>query len=71
MKTPPAQYAGGVPQLLSGLRSLLPAHTDAGDLLLLAILLLLYHDTGDEDFLILLAVMGLEILKDRGRHPEI
>lgn len=42
----------------SFLSGLLPAGTDLGDLILLFVLLLLYMDTGDEEYLIvLLAVM--------------
>ena len=44
-------------------RSLLPAGIDAGDLLLIVMLFLLYIDTEDEDFLIILIVMGYSMLK--------
>ena len=44
-------------------RSLLPAGIDAGDLLLIVMLFLLYIDTEDEDFLIILIIMGYSILK--------
>ena len=45
------------------LSSLLPAGIDAGDLLLVVMLFLLYIDTKDEDFLIILIVVGYSMLK--------
>ena len=46
------------PQVMNPLMSLLPRGMDLGDLLLYGVLLLLYMDTGDEEYLImLLAVM--------------
>ena len=66
-KPPPA--AGG---LLSLLRPLhlkswnlkLPFGLDAGDLMLLLILFLLYLDSKDEEFLIILAVVGFSLLQN-------
>ena len=43
--------------------SLLPAGLDAGDLLLAVMLFLLYIDTHDEDFLIILIVVGFSMFK--------
>ena len=43
-----------VPSNPGGLMSLLPKGTDLGDVILLLVLLLLYIDTGDEEFLIIL-----------------
>lgn len=45
------------------LTSLLPAGLDAGDLLLAVMLFLLYIDTHDEDFLIILIVVGFSMFK--------
>ncbi len=45
---------------LSGLfRSILPKNIDMGDLLLLVLLFLLYSESGDEEFLIILAIVFL------------
>lgn len=38
-----------------------PPGLDAGDLLLLAVLFLLYRESGDEDFLVMLAVVAFGI----------
>ncbi|MGM9522350.1 MAG: hypothetical protein ACI3VB_07730 [Oscillospiraceae bacterium] len=52
------------PQRNTGfLSSLLPAGLDAGDLLLATLLLFLYVESKDEDFLIILIVVGLSMLK--------
>ncbi len=45
----------------SGLAALLPDGVDAGDLLLCALLLFLYLESHDEDFLIILLVVGFSI----------
>jgi hypothetical protein len=47
------------------LRSLLPSGLDTGDLLLLAVLFFLYRESGDEDFLIMLAVVALSIFSGK------
>jgi len=54
--------------LSASLRSLIPAlpfGLDVGDLLLILMLFLLYTESGDEDFLIILAVVGFSILKEQ------
>ena len=43
----------------------LPFGMDAGDLLLFTVLLLLYKESGDTDFLILLAVVAVSILRSQ------
>ena len=48
------------------LGSLIPAGIDTGDLLLLAILLFLYLESRDQDFLIILIVMGYSMFKKEG-----
>ena len=48
------------------LTSLLPSGLDAGDLLLAVMLFLLYIDTHDEDFLIILIVVGFSMFKGSG-----
>ena len=60
---PSAGSAGGLRRLLGGLGDLVPSKLDPADLLLLAILYLLYLDSGDEEFLLLLAVMAFGILR--------
>lgn len=45
------------------LSSFLPAGLDFGDILILLILLLLYIESKDEDFLIILAVLAFSIFK--------
>lgn len=49
----------------TGLQSLLPAGLDAGDLFLAAMLLFLYSESHDEDFLIILIVVGLSIFQKK------
>lgn len=44
----------------------LPAGLDSGDLFLAAMLLFLYSESRDEDFLIILIVVGLSIFQSRG-----
>ena len=56
---PPAGYAGGP----SFLRNLLPPGTDVGDIILLLVLYLLYADSRDEDFLVILIVMAAAMLR--------
>ena len=46
--------------------NLLPAGLDTGDLLLAAMLLFLYSESKDEDFLIILIVVGLSIFHKDG-----
>ncbi len=62
---PPEGFPGGLGSLFSGLGSLLPKNLDAGDLLLLGLLLLLYMDSKDEEFLIILAVVALSIFREK------
>ncbi len=45
------------------LERLLPASMDSGDLFLVATLLFLYLETRDQDFLIILIVVGLSLFK--------
>lgn len=47
--------------LSSFLNSLLPVDLDTGDILLLLLFFLLYLDSRDEDFLIILAVLGFSM----------
>lgn len=49
--------------LFGSVSSLLPAGIDAGDVLILLVLLFLYIESKDEDFLIILAVLAFSILK--------
>ncbi len=51
------------PGLAGMLSSILPEGLDAGDIFLAAMLLFLYSESGDEDFLIILIVVGLSIFK--------
>ncbi len=62
----PANNESSGQHLLHGLESILPAGLDAGDLALTALLFLLYVESGDEDFLIMLIVTGFSIFKDPG-----
>lgn len=57
-KRPPAASAGG-PNSPFSLNFLQKA--DMGDILLIAVLLLLYIDSKDDDFLIILAVVAMSI----------
>ena len=59
-KRPPAEKADG---LTGFFHSFLPAELDAGDILLLLILLFLYIESKDEEFLIILLVVGMSIFK--------
>ena len=43
---------------------LLPAGLDASDIMLLMILYFLYRESGDEEFLIILAVVAMSIFND-------
>ena len=43
----------------------LPFGLDAGDIMLLALLFFLYTESGDEDFLIILAVVCMSIITER------
>ena len=58
---PPDALQGGLKTLFGQLASILPQSTDAEDLLLLGLFLLLYLDSRDEDFLIFLAVIALSV----------
>ena len=65
---PRGSAAFGVTNLAGSLRSLippLPFGMDTGDLLLLLLLFFLYTESGDEDFLIILAVVSINIIADR------
>ena len=62
-KRPPEDFSGGLKNILSQFTALLPAGMDTEDLLLLGILLLLYLESKDEDFLILLAVMAFSMFR--------
>ena len=55
-KTPPMGTGGGLNMLLSGL---LPEGFEMEDALLLLILFLLYRETGDREFLIVMGAMFL------------
>lgn len=55
----PARSGGSAP------RGLLPAGLDSGDLFLAAMLLFLYSESHDEDFLIILIVVGLSIFQNK------
>ena len=61
----PPQRSGGLPDMGGLLRSLLPSGLDTGDLLLLAVLFFLYRESGDEDYLIMLAVVALSIFSGK------
>ena len=58
MRPPQASPFGGLEGVI---RSILPAGMDAGDLMFLVLLLLLYMDSRDEEFLIILAVVAMSI----------
>ena len=60
---PPDELPGGLKNLFSQLSSILPAHADTEDLLLLGLFLLLYLDSKDDDFLIFLAVIAFSLFK--------
>jgi len=62
----PAPVEGPFP---SGLipKGILPAGIDISDLMLGAVLLLLYLDSKDEEFLIILAVVALSVLKPESK----
>jgi len=53
-KRPSGNISGGLERVLS---SALPGDMDAGDLLLIAVLFLLYVESRDEDFLIILGAL--------------
>jgi hypothetical protein len=55
-KRPPAQRADGLQSLIQGMFN---GKLDLSDMVLLLILLLLYMDSKDEDFLIMLIVLAL------------
>ena len=72
IKTKPLKNTGGFASILSGglgnilphgLSNIIPKGLDLGDILLLAFFLLLYLESGDSDFLIILIVVGYSILK--------
>lgn len=53
------------PDRKNGLQGLLPAGLDTGDLFLAAMLLFLYSESRDEDFLIILIVVGLSMFQKK------
>lgn len=56
--------SGGLGNLIpKGISGVLPKGMDWGDILLLALFLLLYLESGDEDFLIILIVVAFSIFK--------
>lgn len=59
----PARNPG--PDRKTGLPSLLPAGLDTGDIFLAAMLLFLYSESRDEDFLIILIVVGLSMFQKK------
>ncbi len=66
----PPRYGGGrfgrdgVSAIRASLEKRLPFGLDLGDVLVLLILLLLYLDSGDEEFLIILAVLGYQMIRN-------
>jgi len=64
-KKPPFSPKGGLNGILDSLLSFLPAGSDVdfGDILLLLILFFLYTESKDEEFLIILIVLGISIFK--------
>lgn len=48
-----------------GIFGLLPAGADSSDILLLLILYFLYKESGDEEFLIILAVVALSVFGEK------
>ena len=62
-KRPPEGPSGGLGNVLSRLSSLFQGSLETEDLLLIGLLILLYMDSKDEDFLIFLAVVVLSMLQ--------
>ncbi len=63
---PQTPRQSGKKSLVQILEDILPEGLDSGDLFLVAMLLFLYSESRDEDFLIILIVVGLSIFhKDR------
>ena len=62
-KRPPEGPSGGLGNVLSQLRSLFQGSMETEDLLLLGLLVLLYMDSKDEDFLIFLAAVVFSMLQ--------
>ncbi len=63
-RTAPADAAAR-PHRPAGRPGPLPAGLDAGDLFLAAMLLFLYSESHDEDFLIILIVVGLSVFQKK------
>ena len=57
-KRPPVQWTDGLKSLFGGLFG---GKLEAGDLAVLLLLFLLYKDSGDEDFLVMLVVFALSL----------
>lgn len=51
------------------LGGILPFGFEVGDLMLLLLLLYLYVESGDEEFLIILVVLGYTLYKSHGGKP--
>ena len=62
-RSAPVQAPGHVRK--NGLQGLLPAGLDTGDIFLAAMLLFLYSESRDEDFLIILVVVGLSMFQKK------
>lgn len=59
-KKPPGKFLGGLGESLNGM---LPFGFETGDLLLLLMVFLLYTESGDEEFLIILAALAYSLYK--------
>lgn len=65
----PSLFSGdSLKSIKSKIDSALPFGMDSGDLILLLLLFLLYLDSGDEEFLIILAVLAYGFFQDRNKH---
>ena len=63
---PPGKFLGGLGEMLNGI---LPFGLEVGDLMLLLLLLFLYTQSHDEEFLIILVVLGYTLYKSHGGKP--
>lgn len=57
--------------ILAPVEGALPKGVDLSDLMLAAVLFLLYLESRDEDYLIILAVMALSILKPKSGEDQL